>query len=420
MIAVGSSAVAQEADGSREVEPSEVKDQITGAVEPLDEGFTRREFLRASGPAMELTRESFTAAKRKMLEGKEERPWLRPFDAWPGLAKFDKKNEKGEVSNTIDWNEFHEYRHQVYHALLKHHDKNKDGKLTGAERDEANQALADNKLLAYLEAECCAGKGASSTGDPIADFKKYLQDWKTTHHLDHDITYESLREMYQSRKQQVLKEDRLVEGVRESVLMPNSQPLTDAELDRILRPGYQQSLAQVMPEEDWKEFRSIIRQHLEWELGAGLRGITAQDDVTDRLMGAPWSAESEQRFETRNDLEFIKLTATGFLFNSSNPAYRIGFPRKPLEVQSEPIRKAGEDVAMDKRFLLTVRTVARVGMPYVHTGAIEFKNVEDRYTMRTYQYYYYPNRRKPYPFDSYTVEFWKELTGAEIVKTLTE
>ena len=375
-------------DTSREVEPVDVQDQLTGAVDPLDEGFTRQGFLRAAGKEMELDREEFVESKKLLLEGKEERPWLRPFDAWPGLAKFDKKNEKGEVSNTIDWNEFHEYRHQVFHVLLKHHDKDKDGKLTGAERDEANRALAGNKLLKYLDAECCGeaseivldGRKIPLSKDP-QERQKLIDRLKSRAGIeDFSPSIEKSKKLYAKRKELALQDVRVIEGEPETKFMPYTEAIPVERLREVLTPYFKQQLAGVMSEADWETYVRIIHRRLQWQLTGDPDGLNVSGEVLDQY--------SHGRINPNDALpdSFIERT-----WYSHAPVHRLGFASRALVAElRDPKDFLDEEVfshlpeSLRTKFsneqrVLTVRMIARYTPSIFYSGASRFQRLEDVY-----------------------------------------
>ena len=116
-----------------------VADVCHGPIDPFIPGRERIRFLAAAGTDNELTAGEFEAARA----GGE--PFPRTFDAWGRLDPFD-KNESG----TIDWFEAKAYREDLRRRVLVVYDADKDGRLTGRERDKANMALVAGDLRAIL------------------------------------------------------------------------------------------------------------------------------------------------------------------------------------------------------------------------------------------------------------------------------
>ena len=119
-------------------EPADAKpiaDLVKDTIDPYVPGTERGLFLKAAGVDSELE-ESEAEANAKAQE-----PFVRSFDRWAAMARFDKNTNK-----KLDWFEADAYRRDLKTRMMAEYDKNKDGKLEGAERDEANKALAAGKL----------------------------------------------------------------------------------------------------------------------------------------------------------------------------------------------------------------------------------------------------------------------------------
>ncbi len=112
-----------------------VPDLCAGAVDPYVPGPERVRFLRAVGADNELDAKEFAAEAARL------RPFVRGFDRWPAMLRFDK-----DRNGTIDWFECDAYRRDLRRRVLAAFDANKDGHLTGQEREAANRALAAGKL----------------------------------------------------------------------------------------------------------------------------------------------------------------------------------------------------------------------------------------------------------------------------------
>jgi len=111
------------------------QDVLRGAVDPYVPGAERIRFLATGGVDNELTAEEFAA------NATHAEPFVRKFDTWAALAKFDANG-----NGTIDWFEADAYRRDLRSRVMAGFDANKDGRLTGDERDKANAALLSGKL----------------------------------------------------------------------------------------------------------------------------------------------------------------------------------------------------------------------------------------------------------------------------------
>ncbi|MFP4139236.1 MAG: hypothetical protein ACLFVH_06305 [Phycisphaerae bacterium] len=105
------------------------------AIDPYVPARERTRFLKNAGVDNELDTKEFAATQGK--DGAFARIW----DSWDALKKFDKDN-----NGTIDWFEADAYRRAGRKQVLAALDANKDGRLTGDERDKLNKALAAGKL----------------------------------------------------------------------------------------------------------------------------------------------------------------------------------------------------------------------------------------------------------------------------------
>lgn len=110
-------------------------DLCRGAIDPYNPGRQRAKFFRAARVDGELDAKEFIADARR-LSG-----YVRRFDNWQVMLEYD-----GNANGTVDWFESERYRLTFRRKVLGIFDLNKDGKLKGAERDAANQALAAGKL----------------------------------------------------------------------------------------------------------------------------------------------------------------------------------------------------------------------------------------------------------------------------------
>jgi len=112
-------------------------DVLKGAVDPYEPAAERGRFFRVAGVDNELSDKEFAAARGRADS------FARAFDRWEGMLKFDKNRNR-----TLDWFEADAYRQDLRKRVLKVYDTNKDGRLTGKERERANAALAAGRAPA--------------------------------------------------------------------------------------------------------------------------------------------------------------------------------------------------------------------------------------------------------------------------------
>jgi len=112
-----------------------IPDVLGGAIDPYQPGMERGRFFKAAGVDNELDVKEFAAARK--LKGS----FVRKFDRWKALLAFDKNSNKH-----IDWFEAEAYRKNVRRRVLSAFDANRDGWLTGAERNAANAMLHAGQL----------------------------------------------------------------------------------------------------------------------------------------------------------------------------------------------------------------------------------------------------------------------------------
>ncbi len=106
-------------------------DHLKELVEGYHQGTERTRFFQAAGVDGELSKEEFEAAAAKAAS------FVRPYDHWRAAALHD-LNRNG----TLDWPEAEKCRTALRQKLLGLCDKDKDDRLTGAERDAARAYLA--------------------------------------------------------------------------------------------------------------------------------------------------------------------------------------------------------------------------------------------------------------------------------------
>jgi len=114
-----------------------IPDVCRDAVDPYNTAAERTRFFRAAGVDNELT------AKEAEANRTADQPFVRVFDHWEIMRRYDKNRDA-----QLDWFEANAYRKAFRARVLAVFDKDKNGKLTGKERDDANRVLATGKLSA--------------------------------------------------------------------------------------------------------------------------------------------------------------------------------------------------------------------------------------------------------------------------------
>ena len=119
---------------SRPAEPATSQpavDHVKDLFDTYTQGRERDRFFAAAGVDSVLTTEEYQAASSKK-DG-----FVRSYDSWEAAVALD-----ADKNGKLSWAEAEKYREGIRQSLLKLFDKNRDGKLTGAERDEANRYLS--------------------------------------------------------------------------------------------------------------------------------------------------------------------------------------------------------------------------------------------------------------------------------------
>lgn len=147
------------------VKPAAIADLLKDAVDPYLPGTERARFLKASGVDSELDETEFEAS------AKAEEPFARSFEKWPALVRFDANNNK-----KLDWFEIDTYRRDLRTRMLAEYDKDKNGTLENAERDEANKALAAGKLPKATPLTPAPGTGNAE--DPDRPRRGRGEEWR--------------------------------------------------------------------------------------------------------------------------------------------------------------------------------------------------------------------------------------------------
>ena len=128
-------------------------DHVKDLIEDYFQGAERARFFAAAGVDGELSKEEFTAARGK------DASFVRSFDRWEAAVAHDK-----DSSGRLSWPEAEGYRLAVRKRILAEFDSDKDGKLTGAERDAANRRLGGGGRRPAAGNATSRPRGASPDG----------------------------------------------------------------------------------------------------------------------------------------------------------------------------------------------------------------------------------------------------------------
>jgi Ca2+-binding EF-hand superfamily protein len=110
-------------------------DYVRDLIDDYYDGAERMRFFAAAGVDIELSAKEFQADTGK------PKSFIRRYDRWSAALVYDKNRNK-----TLDWFEAKAYRQAVRQAIMTVFDANKDRRLTGDERDNANRWLATKKI----------------------------------------------------------------------------------------------------------------------------------------------------------------------------------------------------------------------------------------------------------------------------------
>lgn len=136
--------------GDAQAQDAKPVDLLPGAVDPFHLGSQRSFFLLASGVDTEMSAEEF-AADQSTGDG-----FAQPYDRWPALLRHDRNG-----NGAVDWFEAQAYRQAVRSRIVTAFDSNKDGRLTGSERDAANAMLIAGRLPDADPADADSARSAS-------------------------------------------------------------------------------------------------------------------------------------------------------------------------------------------------------------------------------------------------------------------
>ncbi|HUU60635.1 MAG TPA: EF-hand domain-containing protein, partial [Phycisphaerae bacterium] len=121
--------------GLAEQTPKAAPDLCKDAVDPYNPVAERGRFFAAAGVDNEIDAKEFETNRT------HRDPFVRRFDQWAGVLRFDKNDSK-----TIDWFEADTYRQDVRKRILGAYDGDRDARLKGTERETANRALSEGKI----------------------------------------------------------------------------------------------------------------------------------------------------------------------------------------------------------------------------------------------------------------------------------
>ena len=155
-LAVGGAATGGDAAASRPagVRIDYVKDLLENDL-ATDE---RDRFFVLAGDDGEVSVEEFLAGAK--LAGS----FVRKCDRWNSAIRYD-----ADESGQLNWPEAEKYRKETRRLVLSRYDRNRDGKLTGSERDDANALLAQGLLRPRSGENLLPAQTASLTGDAGVD-----------------------------------------------------------------------------------------------------------------------------------------------------------------------------------------------------------------------------------------------------------
>jgi len=129
--ASGAAVLAQPATTAPAARTTTSIDHVEDLIDLYLQGAERDRFFAAAGVDGELTKEEFAAAAGKPSS------FVRSYDRWASAIVFDRDRD-----GRLNWVEAEQYRLAIRKEVLALFDLNKDGRLTGPERQAANAYLA--------------------------------------------------------------------------------------------------------------------------------------------------------------------------------------------------------------------------------------------------------------------------------------
>ena len=206
-------------------------DHVKGLFDDYLQGAERARFFVAAGVDGELSKQEFTAAR-----GRDE-SFVRSFDRWEAAVAHDK-----DSSGRLSWPEAERYRLAFRKRILAEFDSDKDGKLTGAERDAANRRLSGRRRPAPGKATSRPRVASTDgPGRPAGVVKQYDKDGdgELSHAERKEMIaairkrVEQYRRRWQIRRYDTNKDGRLDEAERAA--MAKAQAEAQARVAEYLR-----------------------------------------------------------------------------------------------------------------------------------------------------------------------------------------
>ena len=308
--------------------PATVPDLCQAAVDPYDVGEERTRFFQAAGADNELSEKEFADVAGK------DGAFVRSFDTWAGLRAFDKNG-----NGTIDWFEADAYRLDLRKRMLAAFDADRDGRLTGAERDAANRALAakkipsaagDSRLPATSPATRPGRRGAALRDETLRQY-----DADGDGRLNEEERRAAFADLAERNRQERLAQydadgdgklsDEERKAIREDRQV-RQQPWQDLEARWMMTHFDDDGDGKISPAEEasWKEFRRQLGQ-----VGTDLRMRTMDLDGDGKV------TQEEQR------AAMVRMMGAGFRI-----AMRM---RQAMDADGDGVVTAGEQIAFSEQ-----------------------------------------------------------------------
>lgn len=104
-------------------------------IDPYNPMRVRSAFFNAAGVDGELSNDEFNTDRERHTG------FVQPFDNFPAMLGYD-----GNANGTIDWTEAERYRQNLRWLVLGRFDTDRNGRLMGPEREQANRALVAGQI----------------------------------------------------------------------------------------------------------------------------------------------------------------------------------------------------------------------------------------------------------------------------------
>jgi hypothetical protein len=238
-------------------------DYVKDLLDDYYQGRERGRFFDAAGMDGELAKEEFAAAA-----GKPD-SFVRPYDRWESAVVLDRSRD-----GRLNWPEAEEYRLSVQRRVLLMFDKDKDGRLTGEERDMANAYLAGRPRITVAPTTRPGALSASiPTRTPREMEEMAKADGSTTGLFSVDeyhASFEAFREQFNQR-----------------VLIDYDED-GDGQLDEKERKAMEEGYRHKARE--WEDYWEIVR----WD--ANMNGKL---DPAERQVAEKYKAEYARQWEQR-------------------------------------------------------------------------------------------------------------------------